>query len=258
MFLSKDALTRYARHLVLKEVGGPGQRRLHDAAVAIVGVGGLGGPAALYLAAAGAGRLTLIDDDAVDLSNLQRQILFRTEDVGRGKTAAGAGALRALNPDLVIAERAERLTASNAESLLEGHDVILDGTDDFAARFAVNAAALALKTPLVSGAVGRWDGQVGVFCADEAAPCYRCFVADIPPEAEACETAGVIGALTGVVGAMMALEAIKLIVKAGAPLAGRILFYDGLHGETRVTRLPKDPACPACCARWGRAPHSAR
>ncbi|RZJ03096.1 MAG: molybdopterin-synthase adenylyltransferase MoeB [Brevundimonas sp.] len=243
MSFSDDEIERYARHLVLSEVGGPGQQRLKAARVAIVGMGGVGGPAALYLAAAGVGTLRLIDDDAVGLSNLQRQISFATADVGRPKVEAGAEALTALNPHVQVEPVAERLAGDNAARLIEGCDVVLDGTDDFAARFAVNAACVAARIPLVSGALGRWNGQAGVFTGR---PCYRCLTPETPPDAETCARVGVIGALAGVVGSMAALETIKLITGAGDPLTGRLLIYDGLAGASRVARIAADPACPVC------------
>ena len=243
MSFSDDEIERYARHLVLAEIGGPGQQRLKAARVAMVGVGGVGAPAALYLAAAGVGALRLIDDDAVALSNLQRQILFAGADVGAPKVEAAARRLEALNPHVEIEPAPERLTPENAAWLLEGCDLVLDGTDDFDTRFAVNAACVAAGVPLVSGALGRWSGQVGVFAGR---PCYRCLVAEAPPEAETCARVGVVGALAGVVGSMAALEAIKLITGAGDPLTGRMLIYDGLAGTARTVRLAADPACPVC------------
>jgi molybdopterin/thiamine biosynthesis adenylyltransferase len=248
---SDDEIERYARHLVLAEVGGPGQQRLKAARVGIVGLGGVGAPAALYLAAAGVGSLRLIDDDAVGLSNLQRQIAFTTADAGRPKVEAGGAALAALNPHVRIEARAERLTPGNAVALLDGCDAVIDGTDDFATRFAVNDACLALAVPLVSGALGRWTGQVGVF---RGRPCYRCLVAEAPPDAETCARVGVIGALAGVVGSMAALEAIKLLAGAGSPLAGRLLLYDGLAGAARTVAVAADPACPACAQGAGASP----
>ncbi len=242
--MNADERERYARHILLKEIGGPGQQALARARVAIIGAGGLGAPAALYLAAAGVGRLRLIDDDRVALSNLQRQVIFTTEDVGAAKTEAAAAALKALNPHVEIETRSTRLTPDNAHALLESADVVLDGTDDFATRFAVNAAARALGVPLVSGAVGRWSGQVSVFAP--GGPCYRCFVPEAPPDAETCAAVGIVGALTGVIGSMMALEAIKLIADAGDQLLGRILLFDGLQGEARTVILKRDPACPVC------------
>jgi molybdopterin/thiamine biosynthesis adenylyltransferase len=249
-----DERERYARHILLKEIGGPGQQRLKAARVAIVGTGGLGAPASLYLAAAGVGALRLIDDDDVALSNLQRQILFRSADIGQAKTQRAREALRALNPHVAIESRKERLTDDNARGLLCGVDLVLDGTDAFATRFAVNAACHALGTALVSGAVGRWEGQLATFKSGltkgrplaERLPCYRCLVPEAPPQAETCAEAGIVGALTGVIGSLMALEAIKEIARAGASLAGRLLLFDGLAGEARTIGLSADRACPVC------------
>lgn len=244
MSFSDAERERYARHILLKEIGGPGQQRLKAASVAIVGAGGLGAPAALYLAAAGVGRLRLIDHDTVSLDNLQRQIIFRNTDVGASKVERAQAALAALNDNLSVEIEQQRLTEANAAYLLRGADIVLDGTDDFETRFAVNAAARALGAPLVSGAVGRWDGQVSVFA--RGGPCYRCFVPDTPPDAETCARVGVVGALTGVIGSVMALEAIKLITEAGEPLIGRVMFFDGLRGEARTSSLPRDPNCAVC------------
>lgn len=243
MTFSDDDVERYARHLVLAEVGGPGQQKLARARVLIVGLGGVGGPAAQYLAAAGVGTLGLIDDDRVALSNLQRQVLFSTGDIGRLKVEAGAERLRALNPGVYIETFAERLTAANAATHVAGWDVVIDGTDDFPTRFAVNAACMAAAAPLVSGALGRWDGQVGVFTGR---PCYQCLVSEIPPDAETCARVGVIGALAGLIGAACALEAIKLITGAGAPLIGRLMLHESLSAETRTVRIASDPDCPVC------------
>jgi molybdopterin/thiamine biosynthesis adenylyltransferase len=245
MSFSDDEVERYARHLVLREIGGPGQQRLKAARVLIVGAGGLGAPAALYLAAAGVGALALLDPDTVALSNLQRQVLYATGDEGRVKVDAAAERLAALNPNVRVTPIAEALTAANARALIAGYDLVLDGTDDFATRFAVNAACVGEGVTLVSGAIGRWTGQVGVFAGR---PCYQCLVPDIPPDAETCSAVGVIGALAGVVGSMMALEAIKLIADAGAPLAGRLLIYDALAAEVRTVRIGADPECPVCSA----------
>ena len=243
MSFSDDEVERYARHLVLREIGGQGQQRLKSARAAIVGAGGLGAPAALYLAAAGVGEIALIDPDVVSLSNLQRQVLYAAADIGRGKVAAAAERLAALNPNVRVRPVEARLDADNARELLRGYEVVLDGTDDFATRFAVAAACVELRVPLVSGAIGRWTGQIGVFTAK---PCYRCLVPEIPPEAETCAVVGVVGALAGVVGSMMALEAIKLIAGAGEPLTGRLMVLDALAGETRTVRIGPDPACPVC------------
>ena len=245
MSFSDEEVERYARHLVLREIGGPGQQALKGARVLIVGAGGLGSPAALYLAAAGVGTLGLVDPDVVDLSNLQRQVLFDGRDIGEAKVSAAAARLTAINPHVHVTPIHRRVDGANAREIIAPFDVVLDGTDDFATRFAVNAACVALGKTLVSGAIGRWSGQVGVFAAR---PCYRCLVSEIPPDAETCAAVGVVGALAGVVGAMMALEAIKVIAGAGEPLAGRLLIYDGLSAETRTVRLPADPQCPVCGA----------
>lgn len=238
-------LERYARHLVLREVGGRGQALLKNASVAVVGAGGLGSPCLLYLAAAGVGRLTIIDDDEVSLSNLQRQVLFATADTGRAKVAAAAAHLAALNPHVAVTPLATRLDAANAAALLGGHTVIADGCDSFRTRLAVSDAAQALRIPLVSGAVGSFDGQLATFRGwEEGQPCYRCFVGDATDQTEqSCAETGVLGALTGVIGAMMALEVIREITGFGESLAGRLLLYDALAARTRTVRLPRDPAC---------------
>ena len=243
MSFSPEEVERYARHLVLSEVGGPGQQRLKAATVVIVGAGGVGSPAALYLAAAGIGSLRIIDGDTVSLSNLQRQILFDTADIDRPKVEAAAGRLEAINPHVHVETLNHRLTAENAASVIAGADVVLDGADNFETRYEVNAACVAAGVPLVSGALGRWTGQVGVFAGK---PCYRCLVPETPPDAETCARVGVVGALAGVIGAMTALEAIKLITGAGEPLTGRLMFYDGLSATSRTVTVTADPACPVC------------
>ncbi|MBX3481740.1 MAG: molybdopterin-synthase adenylyltransferase MoeB [Caulobacter sp.] len=242
MAFSDSEVERYARHLVLREIGGPGQQRLKAARVLIVGAGGLGSPAALYLAAAGVGHLTLSDSDTVGLSNLQRQVLFSTQDIGAAKTDAARSRLAALNPHVGIAA-VPAVKADTLAGVIEGHDLVLDGTDNFETRLAVSDACLTAQVPLVSGAIGRWTGQVGVF---QGRPCYRCLVPEVPPDAETCVAVGVVGALAGVIGSMMALEAIKLLTAAGSALTGRLLIYDGLAGESRTVRIAADPACPAC------------
>jgi molybdopterin/thiamine biosynthesis adenylyltransferase len=242
---SDDEVERYARHLVLREIGGPGQQRLKAARVLIVGAGGLGAPAALYLAAAGVGEIAIVDPDTVALSNLQRQVLYETGDEGASKVARAAERLGALNPNVHIVPLNSTLDEANARTLIAGRDLVLDGTDSFATRFAVNAACVAAGVPLVSGAIGRWTGQVGVFVGR---PCYQCLVPEIPPDAETCSAVGVVGALAGVVGSLMALEAVKLIAGAGEPLAGRLMIYDALAAEVRTVRIGPDPECPVCGA----------
>jgi molybdopterin-synthase adenylyltransferase len=254
MSFSSDEIERYARHLMLREVGGPGQQKLKVARVLLVGAGGLGAPTALYLAAAGVGVIGLVDPDQVSLSNLQRQVIYATADVGRAKVDAASERLSALNPHVQVEAHPLALDAQNAARVIEGYDLVIDGTDSFAARFAVNQACYETGRVLVSGAIGRWTGQVGVFPAgDDKArpehlrgPCYRCLVPETPTDAETCAAVGVMGALAGVVGAMTAVEAIKLITGAGEPLTGRLLLYDALSGETRTVRVPRDPACPVC------------
>lgn len=243
MIFSEDEVERYARHLVLSEIGGPGQQALKRARVLIVGAGGVGAPAALYLAAAGVGTLGLIDDDVVSLSNLQRQILFSTTETGRPKVEAAAARLGALNPHVAIRTFPERITPANAAGRIQDFDIVLDGTDDFETRLAVNAACVATAKPLVSGALGRWSGQVGVF---RGRPCYQCLVPEIPPDAETCARVGVVGALAGVIGSMAALEAIKVITGAGDSLTGRLMIYDGLAATARTVRVTADPHCLVC------------
>ena len=254
MAFSAEELERYRRHILLKEVGGAGQQKLKAASVVMIGAGGLGAPAALYLAAAGVGRLRIIDPDQASLSNLQRQIIYRSEDVGRAKVERTAEALAALNPNVTVEPVAERLDETNAQNLLAGFDLILDGCDDFPTRFAVNDTAHALGITLISGAVGRWHGQVATFKSGltkgqtDRLPCYRCFVPEAPADAEPCSLVGIVGALTGVIGSMMALEAIKEITGAGESLAGRLMLFDGLSSDARTVRLSPDPECPVCGA----------
>jgi len=196
--MTPDSIKRYARHLVLKEIGGPGQQALLSARVVIVGAGGLGGPVGLYLAAAGVGHITIIDDDVVDASNLQRQVQFVTTDIGMEKAVVMADTLKDLNPDITAKAIVARVVPDTARSLLKDHDLIIDGVDDFASRFAINETALALKTSLVSGALGRFQGQVSAHYSNGNGPCYRCLVPDIPPDAETCSQVGVVGALAGI------------------------------------------------------------
>jgi len=245
MTFTDEEIERYARHLVLREVGGPGQQKLKAASVLIVGAGGLGAPGSMYLAAAGVGTIILADPDEVDRSNLQRQVIYAEDDLGRPKVDAAADRLHALNPHVFVAGFHGAFEAANADELVHGVDIVLDGTDDFGVRFLVNEACVRHGKPLVSGAIGRWTGQVGVFGRQ---PCYRCLVPEVPPDAETCVAVGVVGALAGVIGSMMALEAIKLITGAGEPLAGRLMIYDALAAETRTVKVAGDPECPVCSA----------
>jgi molybdopterin/thiamine biosynthesis adenylyltransferase len=251
MPLSDDELDRYARHLVLREVGGVGQAKIRAARVLIVGAGGLGSPAALYLAAAGIGTLGLVDDDAVSLSNLQRQILFRTADVGRPKVEAGAEALKALNPGVQIESHPVRLTAANAAALIASYDIVADGSDNFATRFLLNDACFFAKKPLVSAAVTEFEGQLATYKGyAPACPCYRCLFAAPPPAGTVpnCSETGVLGAAAGVMGSLQALEVLKEVAGLGTGLAGKVLTYKALTAEFRTVRLPKDPACALCGA----------
>jgi len=248
MDLTDAQLDRYARHIILKEVGGAGQAALLGAHVVVIGAGGIGSPAIQYLAAAGVGRLTLIDDDTVALSNLQRQTLFATADIGALKVDAAAAAVTRLNPDVAITPTPRRIDAGNAAMLLADADVVLDGCDNFATRLAVADAALALRIPLVSAAVGQFEGQLGVFRGWEAdKPCYRCFVGADPDRPDiSCADQGVLGALTGVMGSLAALEAMRAITGFGDDSAGRLLLVDALSLRFRTLKLPRDPGCPAC------------
>lgn len=241
--LTDDEIDRYARHLVLKEVGGTGQLKLKAAKVALVGMGGIGAPAALYLAAAGVGTLGLIDDDTVSVSNLQRQVLYGTGDTGKSKAGTARTTLQSINPHTDYNIHAARLSDDNATDILGAYDIVLDGCDNFPTRLLVNRVCQSLKKPLVSAALGRWSGQLSVF---DGPPCYQCLVPDIPPDAETCERVGVVGALAGVMGSLAALETIKLITGAGEPLRGQLLIFDGLTMQSRVVRLSADPDCPVC------------
>lgn len=248
MTLSADDLARYARHIVLPEIGGTGQMRLARAHVAVIGAGGIGSPVIQYLAGAGIGRLTVIDDDRVDASNLQRQTLFAAADVGRPKAKMAAEAVARVNPGITVVPHVTRIDATNAAALLADADAVVDGCDNFATRLAVADAALALRLPLVSAAVGRFEGQLGVFRGWEAdRPCYRCFVGDAPDrEGLTCAEEGVLGPVTGVLGSLAALEAIRAIVPFGEDSAGKLLVADLLALRFRTLTLPKDPGCPAC------------
>jgi molybdopterin/thiamine biosynthesis adenylyltransferase/rhodanese-related sulfurtransferase len=249
--LDADASERYARHLVLPEVGAAGQQKLLNARVALIGAGGLGSPAGLYLAAAGVGTLTLIDDDRVERSNLQRQVLHADARIGMPKTESARVALNALNPSVCVQLQGERLRAANVEALLRGHDVVIDGADNFPTRYLLDAACGRLGIPLVYGAVHRFTGQVSVFDPRRAdSPCYRCLFPEPPSAAEApnCSEAGVLGVLPGVIGLLQATEAIKLVLGVGEPLVGRLLCYDALAARFRELRLPRDTSCPGCGA----------
>ncbi len=246
--LSDDQLDRYARHIILKEIGGEGQKRLLNANVTIIGAGGIGSPAIQYLAGAGIGNLRVIDDDRVDASNLQRQTLFGTDDIGTPKAEAAMRAIARLNPDVKLVPILQRLDADNAEALLHDSDVILDGCDNFATRLIVSDTATRLRIPLISAAVGQFEGQLSAFRGwEEGQPCYRCLVGDDPARADAsCADQGVLGALTGVMGSLAALEVIRALVPFGEDNAGKLVIADLLSLRFRTLALTRDPACPAC------------
>jgi len=247
---SEEEIQRYSRHILLKEVGGRGQAKLRAASVLVVGAGGLGSPLLLYLTAAGVGRIGIIDDDRVELSNLQRQIAHRTETVGEGKAASAATAAGALNPKVVIEPHAERLDAGNALGLIKRYDIICDGSDNFATRFLLADACFLARRTLISAAVLRFEGQLSVFKphADNEAPCYRCLYPEPPPSGlvPSCSEAGVLGAVTGMMGTLQATEVLKEIMGIGESLSGRLLIWDALGARMRTVRLRRDPACKLC------------
>ncbi len=244
-------LLRYSRHILLDEVGIEGQERVLGARVLIVGAGGLGSPAALYLAASGAGRITLVDDDEVDLTNLQRQVMHTTARIGQAKVESGREALMQINPEIEVVALRERVAGERLLELVAGSDVVLDCSDNFATRHAVNRASVAARVPLVAGAVIRFDGQVSVFdVRDPASPCYAClFPGDSRFEDAACSTMGVFAPLVGVIGAVQAAEALKLLAGCGQPLVGRLLMLDGRAMEWTAMQVGRNPACPICAAR---------
>ena len=245
--LTRADAERYSRHLLLSDVGVEGQRRLKGARVLCVGAGGLGSPAALYLAAAGVGTIGLVDFDVVDVSNLQRQVLYGTADVGRPKLDAARERLEAMNPDLRVETHGEALDADNARPLVSAYDVILDGTDNFAARYLVNDACVIVGRPNAYGSIFRFEGQASVFAAKDG-PCYRCLHPEPPPPGlvPSCAEGGVLGVLPGIIGTIQATEAIKLILGIGEPLIGRFLIYDALRMRFRELKLRKDPDCAVC------------
>ena len=241
-------LTRYARHIVLREIGGPGQKKLKAAKVLVIGAGGLGSPALLYLAAAGVGTIGVIDDDTVDGSNLQRQIIHKDEMIGAPKVFSAQSAMQALNPFITVRPYHRRLTQEIAAELFAEYDLVLDGTDNFDTRYLVNRATVATGTRLISAAITQWEGQISLYHPASDAPCYECIFPTRPAAglAPACAEAGVVAPLPGVLGAMMALEAIKEITGAGKGLRGRLLIYDALDAETRAIRIRRRPDCGCC------------
>jgi molybdopterin/thiamine biosynthesis adenylyltransferase len=243
-------IERYSRHIMLPEIGGLGQARLRRAKVLVIGAGGLGSPLLLYLAAGGVGTIGIVDDDSVDLSNLQRQIAHSTGRLGQAKTGSAAEAARAINPLVSVVEHRMRLTASEAEALVSGYDLICDGSDNFATRYLVADACFAARRTLISAAVSRFEGQITTFKPhlDESGPCYRCLYPEAPSGAvlSACEAEGVLGAVTGVMGSLQATEAIKEMLGLGEGLSGRLLLWDALGCRFRLIRVPRDLECPSC------------
>jgi molybdopterin/thiamine biosynthesis adenylyltransferase len=248
MTFTEDQVRRYARHIILPGIGGEGQQRLMDARVLVIGAGGLGSPAAMYLAAAGVGTIGLVDFDRVELSNLQRQLLHDTDDVGRPKVDSARERLGELNPNVGVETHEVLLSSDNAFDVLGGYDLVVDGTDNFPVRYLVNDAAQMLGKPLVYGSIYQWEGQASVFLPGEGTPCYRCLFPEPPPPGAvpSCAEGGVFGVLPGIIGSVQAVEVIKLILGHGEPLAGRLLIYDALANEFTTVKLRWDPDCPVC------------
>jgi molybdopterin/thiamine biosynthesis adenylyltransferase/rhodanese-related sulfurtransferase len=248
--LSPEEILRYSRHLIIPEVGVEGQRRLKDARILMVGAGGLGSPIALYLAAAGVGRLGIVEFDVVDVTNLQRQVLHGTKDVGRPKLDSARDRIRDVNPHVEVVPHEARLTSENALEIIREYDLVVDGTDNFATRYLVNDACVLLRKPNVYGSIFRFEGQATVFCTDDG-PCYRCLYPEPPPPGlvPSCAEGGVLGILPGLVGLVQATEAVKLVARLGEPLVGRLLLVDALTMQFRTMKLRRDPRCPACGTR---------
>ncbi|MDD8022905.1 MAG: HesA/MoeB/ThiF family protein [Paracoccaceae bacterium] len=245
---SQTELDRYARHIMLREIGGPGQKKLKNARVLVVGAGGLGSPVLLYLAAAGVGTIGIVDDDVVSNSNLQRQVIHHDADIGTPKVFSAQAAMAALNPFVTVQPYNRRLGAGDAAALLADYDLVLDGTDNFDTRYLLNAACVAAGKPLISGAIAQWEGQLSLYDPAHGAPCYACVFPQAPAAglAPSCAEAGVVGALPGVIGAMMAAEAIKEITGAGASARGRLMIYDALWGENRQITVHRRADCAVC------------
>jgi molybdopterin/thiamine biosynthesis adenylyltransferase len=247
---SEAEIQRYSRHILLPEIGGAGQARLRRARVLVVGAGGLGSPLLLYLAAGGVGTIGIVDDDRVELSNLQRQIAHRMDSLGTAKTVSAAAAARAINPDVEIVEHGLRLTAPEAAALIPSYDIVCDGSDNFSTRYLVADTCVRAGRVLVSAAVQRFEGQLSVFKPhlDALGPCYRCLYPQAPPAGmfPSCAEAGVLGAVTGVMGTLQATETIKEILGVGESLSGRLLLWDALATRFRIIRIPRDPHCPVC------------
>jgi sulfur-carrier protein adenylyltransferase/sulfurtransferase len=245
---SEDEVRRYARHIILPGIGGDGQRKLMDASVLVIGAGGLGSPAAMYLAAAGVGTIGLVDFDRVELSNLQRQLLHDTDDVGRPKVDSARDRLNELNPNVDVRTHPVLLSSENAFDVLGDYDVIVDGTDNFPVRYLVNDACQMLGKPLVYGSIYQWEGQASVFLPGPNTPCYRCLFPEPPPPGTvpSCAEGGVFGVLPGIIGSIQAVEAIKLVLGVGESLAGTLVLYDAMRNEFTSVKLRWDPDCPVC------------
>lgn len=245
--LADNHKRRYARHLTLEAIGEAGQAKLAASSVLIIGAGGLGAASIAYLAAMGVGTIGVVDADRVELSNLQRQILYETGDIGRLKVEAAADRVHEVNPEITLKTYADNLTTDNAETLIAPYDVVLDGCDNFPTRFAVQAACLALKKPLISAAISGFSGQLSVFTPYEAGqPCYRCLVPEIPPHSATCAQEGMLGAVAGVMGSLQAVEAVKCLVSIGKPLTGQLLRYDALAAHFTTVLIRRDETCPLC------------
>ena len=244
---TEEQIQRYSRHIILPNVGGEGQTKLLSSRILIVGLGGLGSPVGLYLAAAGIGTLGLVDFDRVELNNLQRQIIHTTGNIGRSKVLSAGETIQAINPDVSVQTHDQRLKAENIMDIISDYDLIMDGTDNFSTRFLLNDACFLTKKTIVFGAIFRFEGQVTVFSPGKG-PCYRCLLPEMPPPGSVprCQEAGVFGVLPGIVGAIQATEAIKLILGIGKPLIGRLMLIDALDMQTMEMRLLKNPRCPVC------------
>ena len=249
MTLNDQQLDRYARHIVLRDIGGAGQAKLLSSHVLLIGAGGIGCPAIQYLAAAGVGTISVVDDDIVSLSNLQRQILYSESDIGAAKVDAAGAAVARLNPDVIFHGHKQRIDRATSLDILSSVNVVIDGCDNFATRLIVNDLCLAAKVPLVSAAIGQFHGQIGTFTGWQAdAPCYRCFVGDAhdPDDCDDCATQGVLGAMCGLMGSFAAMEAIRALTGFGEPQKGRLHLFDGIAPAMRSIRLPKDAVCKSC------------
>ncbi len=249
--LSDEQLDRYARHIVLRDIGGAGQAKLLNAHVMLIGAGGIGCPALQYLAAAGVGQISVVDDDTVSLSNLHRQVLYSAEQIGMAKVEAAGAAVARLNPDVAFHGHQQRISAEAQPSFLDGVDIVIDGSDNFATRLAVNDLCLAARIPLVAAAIGMFHGQIGTFMGwREDAPCYRCFVGDAhdPEDCDDCATVGVLGAMCGMMGSFAATEAIRHITGFGEEAVGKLHIFDGKKPAMRTLTLPKDPECSSCAS----------